>query len=327
MRSYFHGSFDTLPVGTILKGRGEEYKNDWSSLGPGYQLLEERRPRYMIGHHQGVFMCSKDDNNTNDYGLEDLDCCGGGTDYIYKLAPMGPVQRHDLNLMSEVQCLTDKMEEYEIDSDEYNSILTQIKQNIDNYWQGVPSENPVWEYITSHAEILEVHPYEEYQFEENPVCFLSEYQMGEYLELDDFMSEKRLKYVYPSPSSLSEQTEEYLCVFDENSDILLGNDNNDNINEYKKIIGVLVMGKNKNNYNVFYGISVDKDYQNQGIAKQLIDRYFQYSAERELPVEISSYTEEGSKYIKNYIENKLKTYPLELIKSKTKNQIANNYGF
>lgn len=198
MRHYFHGSYESLPVGSILRGRGEEYKKDWASLGPGYQLLEERRPNYMIGHHKGVFMCSKDENNTNDYGLDDLDCCGAGTDYIYKMAPMGPVQKHDLHWMTEVQCLCDEMDKYDNNSEEYNTILSRIKENIDKYWEGIPSDQPMWEYITSHAEILEVHPYEEYQFEENPVCFLSEYQMGEYLELDDFMSDKRLKYVYPS---------------------------------------------------------------------------------------------------------------------------------
>ena len=91
---FFHGSMNKLPVGTILTPRNN-YEDNWSSTD-FYSPLEKYRPSNMISHRQGVFMCDSD---------EDVDLAGGGTEWLFKVQPLGPVQRHDLNWGSEISML------------------------------------------------------------------------------------------------------------------------------------------------------------------------------------------------------------------------------
>ncbi len=130
---------DKLPIGTVLTPR-DDYEKNWEHTD-FYSVLEKYRPHNMLGHSQSVFMCSDPD---------DVDLAGGGTEWLFKVEPLGHVEKHDLNWSSEISMLIDGKSP---DSDE-------VKQAALNYWNGVPHHNEsVWEYLTPKARILEVEEY------------------------------------------------------------------------------------------------------------------------------------------------------------------------
>jgi hypothetical protein len=136
----YHGSWDELPVGTILSPR-DTYEDNWGSTS-FYHALEYYRPPNMLAHKQGVFMCDNPD---------DIDLAGGATDFLFTVVPIGPVQRHDLNWGSEVSSLIDLG--YAINSEE-------VKNAAEAYWAGEESPNEVlWEYIAPKAKIIKVEEY------------------------------------------------------------------------------------------------------------------------------------------------------------------------
>jgi hypothetical protein len=140
LRKFYHGSFDNLPVGTILTPR-DNYESNWQHTD-FYAPLEKYRPSNMLSHRQSVFMCDNPD---------DVDLAGGATDWLFTVEPQGPVQRHDLNWGSEISMLIG--DGYSIDSPE-------VKQAAENYWAGVPhTDENVWEYLTPAAKITHVEPY------------------------------------------------------------------------------------------------------------------------------------------------------------------------
>ena len=137
---FYHGSSDNLTVGTILVPRDKDYESDWKDTG-FYGILEKYRPVGMIAHKDAVFMCGNDD---------DLDCAGGGTDYVFTLQPLGPVEKHSFNWGSDINCLSENSVK--------NAAL--IEEAAKNYWQGVPHHSEdVWEYLTTSAKILAVEEY------------------------------------------------------------------------------------------------------------------------------------------------------------------------
>lgn len=138
---FYHGSMDYLPVGTILTPRSEEYEKDWGHTD-FYQALEYYRPSDLLAHKQAVFMVGTED---------DADLAGGGTNWLFAVKPLGPVQRHDMNWSSEISTLIDQG--YQIDDDE-------IKRAALNYWNGIPHHDEnVWEYLAPKAQILAVEEY------------------------------------------------------------------------------------------------------------------------------------------------------------------------
>lgn len=139
-KTFYHGSNDKLRVGIILKPRGDEYEMDWKDTD-FYSVLEEFRPPNMLSHKDSVFMCDNPD---------DIDNAGGGTEWLFTVKPLGPVQRHDLNWGSEISML---LSEDEIDKEA-------LQKAAENYWNGVPHYNEsVWEYLTPEAKIITVEEY------------------------------------------------------------------------------------------------------------------------------------------------------------------------
>lgn len=131
--TYYHGSHIKLPPGFILTGRGSDYEISWSNTD-FYQILEKYRPEDKIAHKEAVFMCGNDD---------DIDCAGGGTEWVFTLRADGPVEKHDINWTSSISCaLSENAEEKDIRELAYN------------YWSGVPSEDPLWEHLTRQATII-----------------------------------------------------------------------------------------------------------------------------------------------------------------------------
>jgi hypothetical protein len=145
IKKYYHGSNTKLPVGTILRPN-PNYESDWSHTD-FYQVLEDNRPENMLAHKHSVFMCDNPD---------DIDNAGGGTEWMFTVVPLGPVQRHDLNWGSEISML--------VGDEPENSSSYQLRQKIrkaaQNYWNGVPHHSEsVWEYLTPSAKIIAVEPY------------------------------------------------------------------------------------------------------------------------------------------------------------------------
>ena len=116
-KRYYHGSYDNLPVGTILSPR-DNYESNWGDT-LFYSVLESQRPDNMLAHRDAVFMVGD---------IDDIDLAGGATNYIFHVKPIGPVSRHDLNWSSQISMLVSD------DPDNIGAIIEAAK----NYWAGVP---------------------------------------------------------------------------------------------------------------------------------------------------------------------------------------------
>lgn len=139
--TYYHGSMDHLPVGTVLKPRGTDYEQDWAHTD-FYTALEKHRPDHMLSHKHAVFMVADPD---------DVDLAGGGTEWLFTVKPLGPISKHDMNWSSEISMLMG--DGHDVDS-------ADVRKAAENYWAGVPHPNEsVWEYLTPAAEILKVEEY------------------------------------------------------------------------------------------------------------------------------------------------------------------------
>lgn len=137
---FYHGSNDKLSVGAILRP-SPDYEENWKNTN-FYSVLEHYRPPNVLSHKDAVFMCDNAD---------DVDLAGGGTEWLFTVIPLGPVERHDLNWSSEISGLID-------DGADINSV--EVQQAASNYWNGVPHhDESVWEYLTPLAKIIKVEKY------------------------------------------------------------------------------------------------------------------------------------------------------------------------
>lgn len=136
-KKFFHGSYDFLPIGTILKPR-TDYKNFWSNTD-FYSILETYRPHHMLAHHESVFMC---DNSM------DIDNAGGGTEWLFTVKPDNRIEKHDLHWCSEISIA--------LSNGDGEEVLAKLAEY---YWNGTPSNEPVWEYLTYEAKIINIEEY------------------------------------------------------------------------------------------------------------------------------------------------------------------------
>jgi hypothetical protein len=136
---FYHGSEEHLPKGTVLVPQ-PDYELRWG-INEWYKVLEHYRPADKLSHKDAVFMCDND---------MDLDNAGGGTDWVFKVRPLGPVSCHDLNWGSEISMLLEQ------DPDNIEA----IENAAHNYWAGVPHSNEsVWDYLTPSAKIISVEEF------------------------------------------------------------------------------------------------------------------------------------------------------------------------
>lgn len=138
---FYHGSMEYLPVGTILIPN-LNYEFSWGDTD-FYKPLENYKPKGMLSHKEAVFMVDNDNN---------LDVAGGGTEWVFRVEPLGPVQKHDLNWSSEISMIVGDYKE--ADREE------KFKTAAENYWNGIPHPNEsVWEYLTPKARIVSVEEF------------------------------------------------------------------------------------------------------------------------------------------------------------------------
>lgn len=84
---------------------------------------------------------------------DDIDLAGGPTDHIYIVQPLGKIEKHDLNWMSEIDLIIS--EAYDNNQQENNETIEKVKNAALNYWNGIPHYNEsVWEFLTPSAIII-----------------------------------------------------------------------------------------------------------------------------------------------------------------------------
>lgn len=62
---FYHGSFSSIPIGTILTPNSQNYEKNWATSLPYYDILEKLRPKHMIALKDAIFMC----DNLDDIGM------------------------------------------------------------------------------------------------------------------------------------------------------------------------------------------------------------------------------------------------------------------
>jgi hypothetical protein len=141
VEAFLHGSRVDLAPGTILKGRGQDYVNDWGDSFV-YQTLEQYRPAGCLPHEQSVFMVLD--------VVDDIYHSGGPREgYLFTVEPIGKVQKHNIAWL-------DDLAEGDRDDEDFDERALAL-----GYWLGKPHpERPdTYEYVASEAKILSVEPY------------------------------------------------------------------------------------------------------------------------------------------------------------------------
>jgi hypothetical protein len=133
-KKFYHGSYETLPIGTILKPQGN------IKTIPNFEILEKYRPKEMLSLKDSVFLVAND---------EDIDACGGGTDYVFTVTPIGKIEKHNLAWSTEISKLEKNDPKYK----------EKEQRMAENYWNGIGHPNGVWEYLTPAAKIIKVEEF------------------------------------------------------------------------------------------------------------------------------------------------------------------------
>jgi hypothetical protein len=134
---YYHGSIDELPIGLMLKNQKDGYTSD-EVVKDLESLFDKYKPKDKISRKEAVYLADNPD---------DIDNLGGYTDFIYEVNPLDEPEKSDLSWYSKVG--SEMGDFFDIDEE----LSENVKEMLDNYWNGVASENPVWEYRVYNADI------------------------------------------------------------------------------------------------------------------------------------------------------------------------------
>jgi len=141
---FFHGSYDVLPLGTVLSPhKGNFMRTLLPEEMESHFKLELFRPVGSLSRNRAVYMTCC---------IEDVDTCGGAAEHIYRVMPLGPVEKHDLNWMSEIDLIFSELSDAA--DMEAEDTISRVQMAALNYWEGVPHYNECcWEYLTTLAKI------------------------------------------------------------------------------------------------------------------------------------------------------------------------------
>ena len=132
----WHGSDVPLSPGTTLvPGCGMMAV---SPTDPVEEMLESQRPADRRPRAACVFMV--DDP-------QDVDNCGGNTDWLFEVRPVGETWRHDASLTTAAQCAIE-------DGD-----IQGARSHAQAYWRGDAGTEPVWEIMAAAAQVVSVERY------------------------------------------------------------------------------------------------------------------------------------------------------------------------
>jgi len=144
-KRYLHGSYDQLPSGTVLTPDKGNFMGTFSQDEmESHFKLEQFRPSEFLSRNKAVYM-SQD--------VDDIDFSGGATDHVYVVEPMGKIEQHDINWMSEIDLIL--CDAWESGTQEDGNTIEKVKKAALNYWNGVPHSNEsVWEFLVPFAKII-----------------------------------------------------------------------------------------------------------------------------------------------------------------------------
>lgn len=135
-KKFYHGSIKNIKNETILSNDNiEEKYTDSINVKSIEELFEKYKPKDKISRKTAIFLA---DN------IYDIDNLGGYTDFIYEVETTDIVEKSDLSWYTKVSILLD----------EEPIKNKKIKQYINNYWNGSPSENPCYEYRCKKVKII-----------------------------------------------------------------------------------------------------------------------------------------------------------------------------
>lgn len=145
--TYYHGSYDILPIGTILTPQKGNFMGTFSEYEmDSHFKLEQFRPSNYLSRNKAVYMSKK---------IDDIDLSGGATDYVYKVLPLGKVEPHDLNWMTEIDVIMSDAWDEGLQEEE--ETINKVKECALNYWEGISHYNEsVWEFLTPKAKIIKL---------------------------------------------------------------------------------------------------------------------------------------------------------------------------
>ena len=134
-RQYYHGSNTELPIGTVLMPRVDSRVDDKAE-----QILEDNKPEGYISRSNSVFMAVKPEE-THELG---------GTEYefVYQVQPLGPVSKHALYFLHEVD------DPHYAPSSDKESMIAYQNECAYKYWTEKPVPNEMTEYLTTSARII-----------------------------------------------------------------------------------------------------------------------------------------------------------------------------
>jgi hypothetical protein len=131
---FVHYSETELAKGAVLTPRpGTWWRGEWATV------LERYRPADKIPLSKAVFMFDGYERHSK------MNVGGGDRHWRFDVKPLGPVERHDARWAFDLDA--------ELDSDGDEDIIRNYARN---YWNGVASEDEMWEYVTTSAKIIRV---------------------------------------------------------------------------------------------------------------------------------------------------------------------------
>jgi len=111
------------------------------------------------------------------------------------------------------------------------------------------------------------------------------------------------------------------------------------VNEMTKETHIIALNSNKvigdvglqiNPYDTsvlwFKHVVLDQEYRNQGISKELINKAVEYAIDKNMKLEISSYSEDGRRYLSNIFLNLFHQYPGIIIPNSDMKEDLDNQG-
>jgi hypothetical protein len=137
---YYHGSKREIEDNTYIHSLKSTGYTSYKEVVELEELFEKYKPVDKISRTSAVYLV---DN------LDDIDNVGAYDDYIYEMEPVcNLVEKSDLHWYTAVSM---EVGDYAIEKDNPSpKVLLMIK----NYWNGTPSDNPVFEYRCYEALVV-----------------------------------------------------------------------------------------------------------------------------------------------------------------------------
>lgn len=144
-KEYFHGSYHRLTEGTILIPEKGNFMGTFSQYEmDSHFKLEQFRPSNFLSRNNAVYICQN---------IDDIDLAGGSTDHIYLVDPIGKIEPHDVNWLSEIDLIMSVSFDEGTQEDEFT--INKVEQAALNYWHGIPHYNEsIWEFLVASAKII-----------------------------------------------------------------------------------------------------------------------------------------------------------------------------